>query len=78
MYANTRIIHKEGENCPACSLENDKGGRLTFRSVRNKRFLGCSRFPLCKNTNQCDYKRSKFVVRAPKKIKQAPLVKQFI
>lgn len=48
-FVNLQPLHYEGEICFACSLSRDKGGRLVLKG-KNRKFLGCSRYPDCKNT----------------------------
>jgi len=50
---NEYPTHSAGEVCFACSPEKDKGGRLVLRKPKfpgGKLWLGCSRYPECKNS----------------------------
>ena len=47
MYNTTYIQHKEGETCIAC-----KKGKLEVRGNKIGAFLGCDRYPECKNLHK--------------------------
>ena len=50
---NEYPTHKAGEICFACSSSVDKGGKLVLHKPKykdGKMWLGCSRFPECKNS----------------------------
>lgn len=49
-----KVIDDNAKDCPKC-----EGGKMVERKGKNGKFLGCSNFPDCKNTEFLDKKKNK-------------------